>query len=348
MTPHERYELLWRELELADDLKFDYGFSVEHHFSPQESWMSAPSLFTAAAAMRTKHMKVGPMGYVVPLYNSLRLAEEIAILDQMLDGRFEIGLVPGINQRYFEPFGLDYDDRKTPTIEYIEYLRAAYGKIQPFSFEGQHHVTKNATLSVQPVQRPHPPIWMQSRDPETLEFCAKNGLNTGYFVVYPRKDAAPRYLKFIESWNKVGWPHKPNIGYSTLIYVDKSDKIAIDKALKHAAHAYEGFLPTPIPGENFKDRVKRYTKKFEDRGEDGAAVIMANIFNPEYLMENDLVFIGSPETIIAKLHKYAQEGVFNTFMGEFNFAELEETNVMNSIRLFGEKVIPALRDFEPF
>ena len=49
LTPHERYELLWRELELADDLKFDYGFCVEHHFSPGESWMSAPSLFTAAA-----------------------------------------------------------------------------------------------------------------------------------------------------------------------------------------------------------------------------------------------------------------------------------------------------------
>ena len=134
MTPHERYELLWRELELADELKFDYGFSVEHHFSPRESWISAPSLFTAAAAMRTKHMKVGPMGYVVPLYNSLRLAEEIAILDQMLNGRFEIGLVSGINQRYFGPFGLNYEDRKTPTLEYIEYLRAAYGKNQPFSF----------------------------------------------------------------------------------------------------------------------------------------------------------------------------------------------------------------------
>ncbi len=113
---------------------------------------------------------------------------------------------------------------------------------------------------------------MQSRDPETLEFCAKNGLNTGYFVVYPRKDAAPRYRKFLENWNRVGWAHKPNIGYSTLVYVDKTDKIAIDKALKHAAHAYEGFLPTALPGENFEDRVKRYTKKFEDRGEDGAAV----------------------------------------------------------------------------
>ena len=348
MTPHQRYELLWRELELADSLKFDYGFCVEHHFSPQESWISAPSLFTAAAAMRTKYMKVGPMGYVVPLYNSLRLAEEIAILDQMLNGRFEIGLVSGINQRYFGPFGLDYDDRKTPTLEYIDYLRAAFGKTQPFSFVGQHHSTKNATLSVQPVQRPHPPIWMQSRDPETLEFCAKNGLNTGYFVVYPRKDAAPRYRKFLADWENAGWNHKPNIAYSTLVYVDQTDKQAIETALKHAARAYEGFLPDALPNENFENRVERYTEKFKERGEDGAAVIMANIFNPEYLMENDLIFIGSPETVTKKLRKYAEEGVFNTFMGEFNFAELEEVDVMRSVKLFGEKVIPNLRDFAPY
>lgn len=348
MTPHQRYELLWRELELADSLKFDYGFCVEHHFSPQESWISAPSLFTAAAAMRTKYMKVGPMGYVVPLYNSLRLAEEIAILDQMLNGRFEIGLVSGINQRYFGPFGLDYNDRKTPTLEYIDYLRAAFGKTQPFSFVGQHHSTKNATLSVQPVQRPHPPIWMQSRDPETLEFCAKNGLNTGYFVVYPRKDAAPRYRKFLADWENAGWNHKPNIAYSTLVYVDQTDKQAIETALKHAARAYEGFLPDALPNESFENRVDRYTEKFKERGEDGAAVIMANIFNPEYLMENDLIFIGSPETVTKKLRKYAEEGVFNTFMGEFNFAELEEVDVMRSVKLFGEKVMPYLRDFSPY
>jgi alkanesulfonate monooxygenase SsuD/methylene tetrahydromethanopterin reductase-like flavin-dependent oxidoreductase (luciferase family) len=76
--------------------------------------------------------------------------------------------------------------------------------------------------------------------------------------------------------------------------------------------------------------------------------ILANIFNPEYLMDNDLVFIGSPQTVTKKLRKYAKEGVFNTFMGEFNFAELEEIDVMRSVKLFGEEVLPALCDFEPY
>ena len=108
MTPHERYEELWRELELCDALGFDYSFCVEHHFRPDESWMSSPSLYAVGAGARTKRLRIGPMGYIVPLYHPLRLAEEIAIVDQMLGGRMELGLVPGINPDYFRPFGLDY------------------------------------------------------------------------------------------------------------------------------------------------------------------------------------------------------------------------------------------------
>src|SRR6476646_596065 len=94
MTPHQRYEELWRELQLCDELGFDYGFCVEHHFRPDESWMSSPSLYAVGAGARTRRLRVGPMGYIVPLYHPLRLAEEIAIVDQMLGGRMELGLVP--------------------------------------------------------------------------------------------------------------------------------------------------------------------------------------------------------------------------------------------------------------
>src|ERR1019366_1807254 len=189
MNPHQRYEQLWRELQLCDELGFDYSFCVEHHFRPDESWMSSPSLYAVGAGARTRRLRIGPMGYVVPLYHPLRLAEEIAIVDQMLGGRMELGLVPGINADYFRPFGLDYNLRKSPTLEFVDYLRAAYGEKQPFFFHGDIHYPDNAVLAVQPLQRPHPPIWMMSRDPQTLEFCASNAINPGYFLVYPRSDA---------------------------------------------------------------------------------------------------------------------------------------------------------------
>ena len=348
MTPAQRYEELWRELELCDVLGFDYSFCVEHHFRPDESWMSSPSLYAVGAGARTKRMRVGPMGYIVPLYHPLRLAEEIAIVDQMLDGRMELGLVPGINADYFRPFGLDYSHRKSPTLEFVDYMRAAYGDSQPFSFHGADFHTESTEISVQPVQRPHPPLWMMSRDPQTLEFCAQNAINPGYFLIYPRADAAPRYRRFLADWQNLHPLRKPHIAYCTIVYVDETDDKALEVALFRASRAYEGFLPKPEPGEKFEQRVRKHASKFIGRGEPGASEIMANLFDPDYLQNNELVFVGSPETVARKIQQAAKDGVFNVFMGEFNFSDLLQKDLMRSIRLFGEHVIPALREYEPF
>jgi alkanesulfonate monooxygenase SsuD/methylene tetrahydromethanopterin reductase-like flavin-dependent oxidoreductase (luciferase family) len=348
MTAHQRYEQLWRELELCDQIGFDYAFCVEHHFRPDESWMSSPALYAVAGNARTKRLRVGAMGFVVPLHHPLRLAEEIAIVDQMSGGRFECGLVPGISPGYFTPFGIDYNFRKSPTFEFVNYLRAAYGDKQPFSFHGDNHKTDSALLAVQPVQKPHPPLWMMSRDPATLEFCAQNGVNTGYFISVPRHEAAPRYRKYLSDWTKAGHGRKPNIGYSTVVYVDETDQKALDVALVRASRAYEGLLPLAGPGETFEDRLAKQKARFEARGELGAAKIMSSMFDPQFILDNELAFIGSPRTVAEKLRKASEVGMFNTFLGEFNFADLPQADLLRSIRLFGEKVMPQLRGYEPF
>ena len=82
--------------------------------------MSAPSLYTVAAAARTRHIRLGGMGHIIPLHHPVRLAEEIALTDQMIDGRLEVGLVPGINSAYFEPFKADYESRREVTLEFVD------------------------------------------------------------------------------------------------------------------------------------------------------------------------------------------------------------------------------------
>ena len=94
--------------------------------------------------------------------------------------------------------------------------------------------------------------------------------------------------------------------------------------------------------------MRKHASKFIGRGEPGASEIMANLFDPKYLLKHDLVFIGSPATVTQKIQVAAEAGLFNVFMGEFNFADLPEGDLLRSIRLFGEKVIPALRGYEPF
>jgi alkanesulfonate monooxygenase SsuD/methylene tetrahydromethanopterin reductase-like flavin-dependent oxidoreductase (luciferase family) len=164
----------------------------------------------------------------------------------------------------------------------------------------------------------------------------------------PRRQARPRYEKFLVDWNNYGHGRKPNIAYSTVVYVDETDRKALDTALFRASRAYEGLLPMRTPGESFESRLGNQIELFASRGEHEAGKLVSNIFDPDYIMGHDLVFVGSPETVTTKLRKAAEEGFFNTFMGEFNFADLPEPDLMRSIRMFGEKVMPALRDYEPF
>src|SRR6202048_1698765 len=151
-------------------------------------------------------------------------------------------------------------------------MRVAFGGTQPFSFHGSDFHTESAEISVQPFQHPHPPLWMMSRDPQTLEFCARNAINPGYFPIYPRSDAAPRYRKFLEDWYKAGWLQKPNIAYCTIVHVDGTDEKAIKAGLFRASRAYEGFLPKPQPGETFDERGRTHAKKFIGRGEPATLV----------------------------------------------------------------------------
>jgi len=201
---------------------------------------------------------------------------------------------------------------------------------------------------VPPMQRPTPPLWMQSRDPATLELCAREGLNTGYFFNLPRTRAAPIYREFLAKWDAAGHGRKPQIAYSTLVYVDETDAKARDKALAEAGRAYVGFMAPPQPGDTLQSRVAEWASHFPEDGPLGEGEIMRNMFDPDWMFERDLVFVGSPDTVAGKLEKAAAEGLFNAFLGEFNFAELGEDDVMRSIRLFGEAVIPQLRNFEPF
>lgn len=348
MTPAQRYQQLWRELQLCDELGFDYGFCVEHHFRPDESWMSAPSLYTVGAGARTKRIRLGGMGHIVPLHNPIRLVEELAVADQMLDGRLDIGLVSGINPDYFRPFNVGFDNRREVMLEFVGFMKRAFTSAEPFDYDGEFHHVKQARLAVLPKQQPCPPLWIETRDPPTLEFCAREGINAGYFFLFPREDAAPRYRKFLEQWRAAGWKRKPNIAYSTVVYVDETDEKARKTALNEAGRAYRGFLPAATSAAEMRAVQDEFAKRFDARGEPGAAEIVRHLVDAEYLLEHDLILIGSPTTVAAKLKQHATEGLFDTFFGEFNFGDLAEEDLMRSIRLFGTEVIPRLRDFTPF
>jgi alkanesulfonate monooxygenase SsuD/methylene tetrahydromethanopterin reductase-like flavin-dependent oxidoreductase (luciferase family) len=158
LSPAQRYAQLWRELELCDELGFDYGFAVEHHVDPRESLSQSPPLYIAAAGARTRNLRLGALGWVVPLYDPLRVVEEILALDNLLEGRLEVGLVSGALPQHFAPFKADFAGRRERAIEGYELLKAACASPDGFDFRGPYHEYADVALPMPPYQRPCPTL----------------------------------------------------------------------------------------------------------------------------------------------------------------------------------------------
>lgn len=344
MTSADRYEQLWRELELADELGFEFGFAVEHHFNPRESIMPCPTIYCAGAAARTKRMRLGTQGYITSLYDPIRLVEEVAVLDNVLNGRLELGLISGVLPEFFKHFReANYQNRGAVTQEFIDLMKTAFANDDGFDFAGEFHKYENVKLSVMPLQRPHPPIWRQTRDPEALKQLAREGVHTGYIMLYPRTSVAPVYKEYLRLWQEAVHRSKPNIGYWTLIYVDETDQLAREKAIPHMYHSLSEAFGA-AGGVHLQEVVEMH----ERRGEHAEAELRRHSTDPEYLIQNKIVFVGSPETVARDVREAAAEGSFNTLFCEFNHGQLSEEDLMRSIRLFGTKVMPELMDFEPY
>ena len=345
MTAAGRYEQLWRELALADESGFNFGFCVEHHFNPNESWMPSPSIYCAAALAHTRRLRIGTMGNIAPLYDPLRIAEDAAVLDNVANGRFELGLVSGIVPDFFGPYRADFQNRRAFTHEALMFVKQALSTNGAFSFTGEFHQYQNVTLGVKPLQKPHPPIWIHSRDADTLALLAREGVHTGYLFLVPRDEVAPRYREYLRLWRDAGHTGKPNIGYWILVYVDETDAKAVAKAKPYFEYCFTNVFGTRAEGGI---GYQRLAENHEKRGNPRGAEIARHSIDVEYLRERNLAFVGSPQTVIEQIKAAASEGVFNTVMGEYNIGAIAEEDLMRSIKLFGTQVIPALRDFEPY
>jgi alkanesulfonate monooxygenase SsuD/methylene tetrahydromethanopterin reductase-like flavin-dependent oxidoreductase (luciferase family) len=340
----ERYDQEWRELESCDNLPFEYAFCVEHHFNPVESLMPSPASYCAAAAARTKHLRIGPMGYVVPLYTPVRVLEEAAVLDNLLHGRLELGLVSGAGSRQddFEIYGASYDTRQALTNEVLHIVKRAFASNKPLTFHGSYYTYDNVVLSVSTVQRPHPPLWLESRTPSTLAMLAEEGVNTGYVFMSERSEIGPAYRTYLEDWERAGHAGRPNISYWTLVYVDDSDSLARSRAWPQLHYVFNQSVLLSEADAQRNARIR------EQRGEPRGADVIRHLSDPDYLIDHDLVFVGSPTSVAHKIRRAAEEGTFNTLLCEFNFGSMSDHDLEHSIQLFGAEVIPALDAFEPF
>src|ERR1700680_533329 len=161
----------WEEL---DRLGYDgVGFN-EHHCSPY-GLMNSPNLLAAAAAQRTKRLKLLIYGNLLPLHEPLRLAEELAMLDCMADGRLISGFARGIPREY-QVHNVPLSQSRARFEEAFDIIRRAWSE-EVFSYQGEFWSYKAFATCPGPVKKPHPPIWMPVvGSKESIEFAARHDL----------------------------------------------------------------------------------------------------------------------------------------------------------------------------
>ena len=128
-TAVDRYDQLWRELELADEVNFDFGFASVHHFSRLRP---TSTIYCTGAAARTRRLRLGPMGYSVALYDPIRIVEEVALLDSITHGRLEVGLTIGVTPEEFRIYRGDWENRHAIATEAMFLLRKAFTSEKSF------------------------------------------------------------------------------------------------------------------------------------------------------------------------------------------------------------------------
>jgi natural product biosynthesis luciferase-like monooxygenase protein len=174
-SPVERYRETIEQATCAEALGFESVWPVEHHFHSSVSISPCPALLLAAIAARTRSLRLGTAIVQLPLAHPLRIAEELATLDVLSDGRVEFGVGRGGNPSHFAGFGVPMAESRDRMSEALDFVRRAWSE-ERFSFDGRFFQARDLALAPRPVQRPHPPIHVAANSVETAVWAARAGL----------------------------------------------------------------------------------------------------------------------------------------------------------------------------
>jgi alkanesulfonate monooxygenase SsuD/methylene tetrahydromethanopterin reductase-like flavin-dependent oxidoreductase (luciferase family) len=311
--------------QAAEALGFRNVWLAEHHFSTY-GYLSRPAQLASYIAAKTTRLRVGTAVIVVPLHHPLVVAEEIATLDLLAGGRADIGLGRGYQHYEFERFGLELESGRGRWEESVDIiLKALEGR--PFSYDGKFFKIPETTVFPQPVQRPHPPIWITAQSPDSVEAAVRRGFNvlTGGFGIPIERTA--EFRRLFDRLVAEARPARPlQVGVQRAVYVTDSEADA-------RAAAEEA---------RWNMRVTLSLRHHRERVEAGRAIAVPGPDEPSIddLLDRFLV-IGTPDTCIRQIGRIRDLVGITHFNCSFWFGELERARVLRSMELFAREVMPA-------
>jgi alkanesulfonate monooxygenase SsuD/methylene tetrahydromethanopterin reductase-like flavin-dependent oxidoreductase (luciferase family) len=301
----------------AEELGYHSVFVVEHHFTGVGQ-LSASLNFLSYLAGRTRRMRLGTAVVVLPWHHPVLLAEQVATLDLLSNGRFDFGVGKGYRTAEFQGFCIPIEEANERFDETMTILRKAWTARERFSHHGARWHFDNILIEPRPVQQPHPPLWMGAGSFSSIRRAAREGFNLLLDQIAPVELIIERVAAYRQELEKLGRRYAPGrIGVCRALQIVGSDEE------RQTALALRTKVLKAIGGLARGPGAERYQN-------------IGSHADPD-LASEESALLGTPEEIIARLKKLQAGGVDYVLL-------VDPTGSASALRTFAEKIMPALGD----
>jgi alkanesulfonate monooxygenase SsuD/methylene tetrahydromethanopterin reductase-like flavin-dependent oxidoreductase (luciferase family) len=352
---------------LADEMGWDYVWLVEHHFLTGFSMSPCPEVIFGALSRQTKRLRLGFGVVILPYHHPVRVAERVAMLDHLSNGRVDFGT--GRSAAYEQTgMGIDPRDSREMWEESLEMIPQIW-ESEKFEWEGKYWKVPSREVLPKPFQKPHPPIWLAALQPATYEIAAQKGIGVlALGVVAPSvlEEHISKYKQNVKNAKPVGKFVNDQWLSSVMGLCGEDDEetrelcalslktfFGPDKPyLQDQKDVYENLLKQwgGVP-EHLQNNFARYLKPTADPNT-GQTVDLSGgttlareavlAIDSATLADRGVIVAGDPESCIKAVKLHEQAGV-----DQIQFLMATESvphdKVMKSIELFGKHVIPAFQ-----
>jgi len=321
--------------EAAEAWGLDGVWLGEIHFNPTRSVQSAPIALASFLAARTRRVRIGTAVTVLPLANPLRIAEEVATVDHLSQGRFDFGIGRSGAARTYDVLGIPYGESQARFEEALAIIRQAW-KGEPFSHHGTFHRIENTTVAPRPYQVPHPPLRMAANSHETFPFVGRAGLPL--FVGLRDLDLPELRVQlgtYRAAWREAGHPGNGDVCLRIPVYAAPTEKLAREEPYENITYFFQRHT------ELTRARVGRAGSGPADRLQSRLDQL-ANL-SYEQILETRVAF-GTAAGLTERLARLRDDLGLDGIIAELNPGGLLAMDQMRrTLRILAHEVIPAFR-----
>jgi len=333
-TTARYYDQCLRLAERADLLGYSTIKTVEHSFYDYGGHSVNPIVFLSAIAARTKRIRLITGAVIPAFHHPAHLGGELAMLDNMSNGRLDAGFGRAFLPKEFEVYGVPMSESRSRFEEGIAIIRRLWTE-QSVTHAGQHWQLDDVHLMPRCVQQPHPPVWIAAiSSEESFTYAARNGFN---IMIVPYAGKPGQLEEFVKTYRRV-WAESGHGAGKEKVQVAQFCCVA--ESSKAAREGYERIMGRYL--ETFADAVTSWKGKSSDQYP-GYDKLVAGILSStaDSIIANNAAFVGSPDEVIDQIRRLeASFGPVEASM-QMNFGGSSDEEAFRTLNLFADKVMPA-------